>query len=222
MDVPLSPSLPVAKSRRGPFLLVVAIFAVVLYWWWPGLAGAGDPDTDPDVLVIANGAIADAREVVSRRLREEGFTVGWNTPRDAWCDLRSEIDALNLNPSKAVVIFLDPMTSASNCDLGDELLAQRILYQLQVRFGARVLVVTGLDAQTDPVVNHLERSGATVVNPSSLLGESGLSNEHVGCLWWDDCLTDASGVGYVIVRDENGLTMAGQQRVARAIVAGVQ
>ena len=47
-------------------------------------------------------------------------------------------------------------------------------------------------------------------------------NEHVGCLWWDDCLTDASGVGYVIVRDENGLTMAGQQRVARAIVAGVQ
>jgi len=121
-----------------------------------------------------------------------------------------------------VVIFLDPLTSASNCDLGDEFLAQRILYQLRVRFGARVLVVTGLDAQTDPVVNYLERAGATVVNPSSLLGESGLSDEHLGCLWWDDCLIDASGVGYVIVRDENGLTMAGQQRVARAIVAGVQ
>lgn len=222
MDVPFSTSQPVAKSRLRPFLLVVAIFALVLYWWWPGLAGAGDPDTDPDVLVIANGGIADAREVVSRRLREEGFTVVWNTPKGAWCDLTSEIDALHLNPSKAVVIFLDPLTAASHCDLGDELLAQKILYQLQVRFAARVLVVTGLDAHIDPVVNYLERSGATVVNPSLLLGESGLSNEHVGCLWWDDCLIDASGVGYVIVRDENGLTMAGQQRLARAIVAGVQ
>jgi hypothetical protein len=46
-------------------------------------------------------------------------------------------------------------------------------------------------------------------------------DEHVDCLWWDDCLPDENGVGYVIVRDANGLTLAGQQRVARIIVANV-
>jgi hypothetical protein len=41
-------------------------------------------------------------------------------------------------------------------------------------------------------------------------------------LWWDDCIPDGKGFGYVIVRNGDGLTLAGQQRVARMIVASVQ
>jgi hypothetical protein len=76
-----------------------------------------------------------------------------------------------------------------------------------------------LSAETDPVVTALEKLDVRIVDPSSMLADV---DEHVDCLWWDDCLPDENGIGYVIVRDSDGLTLAGQQRVARMIVANVQ
>ena len=55
-------------------VLLVGVL-LVLYWWWPGLVGAGDPATRPAVLVMGNGDLKEGQTVVSRRLIEEGYTV---------------------------------------------------------------------------------------------------------------------------------------------------
>jgi hypothetical protein len=61
-----------------------------------------------------------------------------------------------------------------------------------------------------------------VVDPADLIGDPTAVGERVDCLWWDDCVFEGLNPGYVVLRDEDGLTEAGQQRVARLIVATVQ
>ena len=219
----------VVNNSRNPFLalarprwrLAVSLFvalAAVVYWWWPGIVGAGDPASEPSVLVVGNGELKEAQTVVSRRLVEEGLTVAWVDAPESWCDLPGELASVDAQPSLGIVVSLNSPISFKSCDVSPDVAAQNVVEALQ-RFEAdHSAIVTGLSGEADPVVAVLQKLGVRVVDPSSMLAEV---DEHVDCLWWDDCVPDENGIGYVIVRDSDGLTIAGQQRVARIIVANV-
>jgi len=201
--------------------VVISLFiavAALLYWWWPGIVGAGDPASEPSVLVIGNGDLKEAQTVVSRRLVEEGLTVAWVDAPASWCDVSAVLEQTEIQPTLGIVISLDVRISFESCDITPELAAQDIKESLESLSIAHSVVVTGLTEQADPVVRALVELGQVVVDPSPLL--AGV-DERVDCLWWDDCVPDENGIGYVIVRDAEGLTVAGQQRVARMIVAKV-
>jgi hypothetical protein len=202
--------------------VVVSLFIAVvgvLYWWWPGIVGAGDPASEPSVLVIGNGDLEEAQTVVSRRLVEEGLTVAWVDAPESWCELVAVLDQTEIQPTLGIVVSLDAPISFESCDVSPELAAQKVKDSLEGLSVTHSVVVTGLTQSADPVVNALVELGQVVVDPSNLL--AGV-DERVDCLWWDDCVSDENGIGFVIVRDAEGLTVAGQQRVARMIVAKVQ
>lgn len=202
--------------------VIVSLFiavAALLYWWWPGIVGAGDPASEPSVLVIGNGDLKEAQTVVSRRLVEEGLTVAWVDAPASWCDVSAVLEQTEVQPTLGVVISLDAPISFESCDVSPELAAQKVKESIEGLSVTHSVVVTGLNEVADPVVSALVELGQVVVDPSSLL--AGV-DEHVDCLWWDDCVPDENGIGYVIVRDAEGLTVPGQQRVARMIVAKVQ
>ena len=215
---------------RRPFLafarpwwrVSVSLFVVltaVVYWWWPGIEGSSDPVHKPAVLVIGNGDLKDAQTVVSRRLVEEGLTVAWLDAPESWCDVPSVLEGAEVQPTLGIVISLNSPVSFESCEMEPSEAAQNVVDALQ-RFKAdHSVIVTGLSVAVDPIVVALQKLDVRIVDPSSML--AGV-DDHVDCLWWDDCLPDENGVGYVIVRDSNGLTLAGQQRVARMIVANVQ
>ena len=214
-----SPFHALAQPRwRLAVSLFVALTAV-LYWWWPGIVGAGDPASEPSVLVIGNGDLKEAQTVVSRRLVEEGLTVAWVDAPASWCDVSAVLEQTEVQPTLGVVISLDAPISFESCDVSPELAAQKVKESIEGLSVTHSVVVTGLSEAADPVVNALVEIGQVVVDPSSLL--AGV-DERVDCLWWDDCVPDENGIGYVVVRDAEGLTVAGQQRVARMIVAKVQ
>lgn len=201
--------------------VVVSLFIAVvgvLYWWWPGIVGAGDPASEPSVLVIGNGDLKEAQTVVSRRLVEEGLTVAWVDAPESWCELAAVLDQTEIQPTLGIVISLQAPISFQSCDESPKLAAQKVKDSLKGSRVAHSVVVTGLAQSADPVVSALIELGQVVVDPSDLL--AGV-DERVDCLWWDDCVPDENGIGYVVVRDAKGLTLAGQQRVARMIVAKV-
>jgi hypothetical protein len=170
------------------------------------------------VLVIGNGDLKEAQTVVSRRLVEEGLTVAWVDAPESWCELVAVLDQTEIQPTLGIVVSLDAPISFESCDVSPELAAQKVKDSLEGLSVTHSVVVTGLVEQVDPVVSVLVELGQVVVDPSNLL--AGV-DERVDCLWWDDCVPDENGIGYVIVRDSDGLTLAGQQRVARMIVAKV-
>lgn len=219
MNIACRPFLALSRPRwRVAVSLFVALTAVA-YWWWPGIVGSGDLDHEPAVLVIGNGDLKDAQTVVSRRLIEEGLTVAWVDAPESWCDVPGVLESADVQPKLGIVISLDSPVSFESCEMDTDDVAQNIIDALQ-RFDAdHSVVVTGLSVAVDPVVVALQKLDVRVVDPLSMLADI---DEHVDCLWWDDCLPDENGVGYVIVRDSEGLTLAGQQRVARMIVANVQ
>jgi len=197
--------------------LLIALVGV-LYWWWPGIVGSGEPTAEPSVLVVGNGDLKEAQTVVSRRLVEEGLTVAWIDAPASWCDVSAVLDQTEIQPTLGIVISLDAPISFESCDVSPELAAQKVKESLEGLSVTHSVVVTGLTQSADPVVNALVELGQVVVDPEPLL--AGV-DERVDCLWWDDCVPDENGIGYVIVRDSDGLTLAGQQRVARMIVAKV-
>jgi len=201
--------------------VVISLFiavAALLYWWWPGIVGSGEPTAEPSVLVVGNGDLKEAQTVVSRRLVEEGLTVAWIDAPASWCDVSAVLDQTEIQPTLGIVISLDAPISFESCDVSPELAAQKVKESLEGLSVTHSVVVTGLTQSADPVVNALVELGQVVVDPEPLL--AGV-DERVDCLWWDDCVPDENGIGYVIVRDAEGLTVAGQQRVARMIVAKV-
>jgi hypothetical protein len=197
--------------------LLIALVGV-LYWWWPGIVGSGEPTAEPSVLVVGNGDLKEAQTVVSRRLVEEGLTVAWIDAPASWCDVSAVLDQTEIQPTLGIVISLDAPISFESCDVSPELAAQKVKESLEGLSVTHSVVVTGLTQSADPVVNALVELGQVVVDPEPLL--AGV-DERVDCLWWDDCVPDENGVGYVIVRVAEGLTVAGQQRLARMIVAKV-
>lgn len=207
------------QQRLRVLLALLVALVGVLYWWWPGIVGAGDNASEPSVLVVGNGDLKEAQTVVSRRLVEEGLTVAWVDAPASWCDVGAVLEQTEIQPILGVVISLDAPISFESCDVSPELAAQKVKESIEGLSVTHSVVVTGLTEVADPVVNALVELGQVVVDPSSLL--AGV-DEHVDCLWWDDCVPDENGIGYVIVRDAEGFTVAGQQRVARMIVAKVQ
>jgi hypothetical protein len=209
----------VLTQQRLRILTALLIVLVgVLYWWWPGIVGSGEPTAEPSVLVVGNGDLKEAQTVVSRRLVEEGLTVAWIDAPASWCDVSAVLDQTEIQPTLGIVISLDAPISFESCDVSPELAAQKVKESLEGLSVTHSVVVTGLTQSADPVVNALVELGQVVVDPEPLL--AGV-DERVDCLWWDDCVPDENGIGYVIVRDAEGLTVAGQQRLARMIVAKV-
>lgn len=198
-------------------VLLIVVLAMI-YWWWPGIVGSGDPATRPAVLVIGNGDLKDAQTVVSRRLIEEGFTVAWVDAPNTWCDMAKVLADVDIRPTQGVVISLQPLGSAEKCAVSPEETASNVVDALKGFDVSHIAVVSGISGGIDPVVVAVEDLGIGIVDPTPML--AGV-DEHVDCLWWDDCLPDENGIGYVIVRDSHGLTLAGQQRVARMIVASI-
>jgi hypothetical protein len=199
--------------------VLLAGVLLALYWWWPGLVGAGDPATRPAVLVMGNGDLKEAQTVVSRRLIEEGYTVAWVDAPTSWCDIADAFADTAIQPSQAIVVYVDPTSATASCSVPRDEVALRIGEAAKELTQARLVVVTGLSEEPDVVVEAMGESGVRIIDPSDLLGGV---DERMDCLWWDDCIPDGKGFGYVIVRESDGLTVAGQQRVARMIVANVQ
>lgn len=219
MNIARRPFLALSRPRWRVAVSLFVALAAVVYWWWPGIEGSGDVDHEPAVLVIGNGDLKNAQTVVSRRLVEEGLTVAWVDAPESWCDVPGVLERADVEPQLGIVISLNSLNSFTTCDVTPVEAAQNVVKALQRFESVHSVVVTGLSAETDPVVTALEKLDVRIVDPSSMLADV---DEHVDCLWWDDCLPDENGIGYVIVRDSDGLTLAGQQRVARMIVANVQ
>ena len=212
---------PFAPLGKSPLQVIGALLIVVLgmlYWWWPGLVGAGDPATEPAVLVMGNGDLKDAQTVVSRRLIEEGFTVAWIDAPTSWCDIPEALTEVDIRPTRGLVISLQPPLSSQVCSVSPQTTAAAVSEALKAFAVPQTAIVASLSDEVDPVVSALHDLGIGIVDPTPML--AGV-DEHVDCLWWDDCLPDENGIGYVIVRDSQGLTLAGQQRVARMIVASI-
>jgi len=206
--------------------LVAALLAVASYWWWPGVTGRGESfDSEPAVLVVGAGQLERSQEKVLRRLREEGFSALWGgTPTD-WCGVRDVLSNTDTVPTRAVVLHVPPSDVA--CTSADDTepsgMAAEIVALVE-SFDSRAVLVIGLEVgdRDDPVTRSLVDLGVTVVDPVDLIGDPARAGERVDCLWWDDCVVEGLNPGYVILRDDDGLTAAGQQRVARLIVATVQ
>ncbi|MFM8562420.1 MAG: hypothetical protein ACKOCE_00840 [Acidimicrobiia bacterium] len=200
------------SGARRRVLAVVVIVVIGLYWWWPGLVG--DHARQPAVLVVGNGELSRGEEKVLRRLREEGYSAVWSSPVESWCDVAAAVDG-PIRSTRAIVVHVEDQ----NDDCRDD--AVGALVDASRDWDTRLIVVVGLVEDDRDVVSVLP-ADTTVVDPVELIGEPSRRDAHVDCLWWDDCVVDGEGTGYVVVRDDGGLTAAGQQRVARAIVAAVQ
>jgi hypothetical protein len=208
-----------AQSRIKMIGVLLVVLLLLAFWWWPGLVGAGDPTTQPAVLVMGNGELQDAQTVVTRRLIEEGYTVAWLQAPSTWCDVVNELLNTDVRPTLGLVIALEDPESSSECTLSTDEAVSQVEEAKKVFAGAHIALVDGLSESFDPVVAKLKDMGVRVVDPTPML--AGV-DERVDCMWWDDCIPDGNGFGYVIVRDGDGLTLAGQQRVARMIVANIQ
>lgn len=209
------------SSRRTGTLVVAVSVVVSLYWWWPGITGRGESfDAAPAVMVVGGGQLARSEEKVLRRLREEGYSALWGGRPTDWCEAREMVSSAEISPTRAVVLHA-PVASSDCADPED--LAGDIVGAVDA-FGARAVLVIGLEVadRDDPVARALIDRGVAVVDPEALIGDPTAVDERVDCLWWDDCVFEGLNPGYVVLRDADGLTAAGQQRVARLIVATVQ
>jgi hypothetical protein len=183
--------------------IAVLVFFVVGAWWWPGLTGQ---DGQLDVLIVSSSSESGAREVIDRRLREEGLTTAWHPSEISGCTFPSPID-----DSQVLVILLP---GPDVCSVGR---MSEILSRQSFAFSdRRVVAVVPWShwSLTESEMTSLRNERMRVVDPRSLIGRDG---ESQPCLWWDDCpLT-----GSVTTIENSTLTVAGHQRIARSIVAGV-
>ena len=187
-------------------VLVGAIAAVVVgvWWLWPSLTGADD---DVDVLVVADGMLADARRPIEQRVREAGLSIEWYEASD-WCDdvgrLASVID--DTEPERVVVTFDDGTPSTGNeCSAA-----------AAAAFGDTDTVVI-LEPGIGPDPTTLTAAGYDTIDATRLIGASG-GAVTLPCEWWEQpCVPEGT-----VVRDSDGrLTEAGGERLARVLVAAL-
>lgn len=188
-------------SRRATALVVAIVGVLVVWWWWPGLTGAGD---ETRVALVIGGDLRTARESLDRRLREEGLRTEWVGDPESWC----EVDDVASSVSDSVDVIVIAAAEGDGCEVSVD----------RLEAGRRVVALAASDLDAlDPVgelARSLDRQGVRVVDADRLLAPIGRPTD---CYWWDDCPAD----GGIVVLDENGLTPAGGERVARLLVAAV-
>jgi hypothetical protein len=191
-------SLGRATARRClPWASVVLIAVLAGGWWaWPSFGA--DP---PGVLVVDDGFLTAGRRSLERRAREDGKSVHWVSFDRRWCD--------------------DPGTF-------ERVVQQAGVRQVVVAIGGRpACVATLVEAVGGRQVVAVVEPGAAgadqlaaeeVVDPTRLVGEPD-PDGRLTCEWWEEA---CDGDGRIAVRDGAGvLTAAGQERVARMIVAAL-
>jgi len=183
--------------RRLPLVGAAVLLGVIL-WWWPGITGNGQR-----VTVIGSGEIDEARQDLSRRLREAGLSVDWVTGVSTWCEVAVAVDRL----ATGTTLVLAPADFSPCEDPGEEILADLF----DPKSAERTVVVTfTMSREADILLGR----GARRVPLDRLIGDP---DERVPCVWWEDCPVS----GDVVTRDGDGLTVEGLQRLARLITAQV-
>lgn len=176
---------------------VLVVVAAGLWWLWPTFTGADD---DIDVLVVADGELAEARRSVELRVREAGLSIAWREA-PGLCDDVDAFSALadELDPGRVVVALGDgpacPEAAAT------------------AMHGADQLVVVAAGEGSDPAA--LVTAGFDVVDPTRLIGSPG-GSVVLPCEWWEQPCPP----GGMVVREADGsLSEAGAERLARVLVA---
>lgn len=198
---------PLMRNRFArPAIVGVLALAVALWWWWPGLS-----DRSTTVLIIGGERLADGREPLDRRLRENGFTTEWSSVADSWCDVSDRLSTELAGGSYRAVVVAP--SSDATCVLDTDLVDS-----VRTSGDVRLAVVAWPDAtpaESEFVRLLSDRSEVRVIDTARLLGDVG---SEVDCLWWDDCPSS----GRIVAWDATGLTESGNQRVARMTVAAVR
>lgn len=197
-----SPTGATMRRRSALVAMVVAVVTllVVAWWVWPALTR----DDRPDVLVLADGMLAGGERAVELRVREDGRTVRWAPFEATWCAHPGQLADLvaGLDPARVV---LAPATIDPAC-----------LAELAVVLrGHDPVLVAQPAAAGDPAVPAV--AGLLLLDPTVLVGLPG-DDPRRPCEWWEAC----DGDGRIAVREPSGeLTAAGQERVARLVVAAL-
>lgn len=184
--------------------VVVFVFVAMTMWWWPGLSGQND---QLDIYIVSSASESGARDAIDRRLREEGFTTAWHPSGITQCLVPSP----HIDDWEILVVLL-PLPDV--CSAQDMRSLVSNLGRAEPTKPIVAVVAWNDDAMMDADVEALRLSKVRVVDPRGLIGLPGQSQP---CLWWDDC----SPVGSVITIEDEQLTSAGHQRLARIIVSGV-
>lgn len=170
---------------------------------------------DPEITVVGTGEIETSRQEISRRLREEGFSLRWITSIDTWCDLQNEISNLN---STRIVLSPNDLQNCSRSvqDILDEFDSKGYLGRfVLVDFGDWSALSTGSEiGEQIKIGEQMLNGGARRVATERLIGVPG---QDWPCVWWEDC--DSSG--RTVALTAQGLTSQGRDRLARLITATV-
>jgi hypothetical protein len=189
---------PPAVRRWLPWALAaVAGLAIGLWWAWPSVS-----EDRPGVLVVDDGFLAAGRRSLELRAREDGKSVQW-TPFDTrWCGDAGAFDRVVRDADPSHVVLAVGGRPACVAALAGAL------------SGRQVVVVAEPGAAS---VDQPSGAGDDVVDPTRLVGGPD-PDVRLVCEWWEAC----DGDGRIAVRDDAGmLTPAGQERVARMIVAAL-
>ena len=185
--------------RASVLLGAIAVVVIGAWWLWPTLTGADD---DVNVLVVADGALADARRPIEQRVREAGLSIEWYEASD-WCDDAGRLASVieDTEPGQVVMMFDDGPECA-------ETAATAI---------AGTHAVAVLVPGAGPDRTTLTEAGFDTIDPTRLIGAPGAA-VTLPCEWWEELCAP----GGTVVRDSDGrLTEAGGERLARVLVAGL-
>ena len=185
-----------ATRRWLPWAAVVLVAVVVGAWWaWPSIT------TDhPRVLVVDDGFLTAGRRSLELRAREDGKSVQWVSFDPQWCSDAAAFERVVHDADAGQVVVAVRGRPACGPALAEAMDDRHV-----------VAVVEPGTSGDDQL------TAAEVVDPARLVGAPD-PDVRLACEWWEAC----DGDGRVAVRDEAGvLTEAGQERVARMIVAAL-
>lgn len=191
------------SNSSGRALVLLGLVAVLIVaWWWPGLSGRG---SQLDIVIVSGESSSEDVDVLSRRLREEGFRTDWQVVTADGCPTMLDVES-----PKKIVVLLSSLGNCSNTQL-----VSSIENLVETVGPGRVYAVVSWRTESDSEpISNLDEFGAVVLDPRRLIGDP---KRPQPCLWWDDCPASGS----VETVKDGRLTDAGRERVARFVVSGV-